>query len=148
MTNTRFGSGSGSNPGLRADEIRDLVASEVAQTVREAIPVIITAIREQMEAAIDERIAAAIGGPNPTSVFHYKDFSVCSPPLFKGDTSPIVSMRWISDVQGAFFTCGCPDHLRVRYASNLLREGARDWWATWTVDMAPTEVAAITWEDL
>ena len=98
MTNARFGSGSGSNPGLSADEIRDLVASEVAQTVREAIPVIITAIREQMEAAIDEKIATAMGASHPTVVFQYKDFSACSPPLFKGDTSPIVSMRWISDV--------------------------------------------------
>ena len=47
--------------GMTAAEIRQLVATEVGQAITEAIPTIMTAIREQLEATIDERVAAAIG---------------------------------------------------------------------------------------
>ena len=79
--------------GMSADEIRQLVTTEVGRAVTEAIPEIITAIREQLEATIDERIAAMGGTQRHTREFSYRDFSVCSPPLFKGSTCPIVCMH-------------------------------------------------------
>ena len=95
-------------PAMTAAQIRQLVttevgravADEVGRAVSEAIPEIITAIREQLEAVIDERVTAAIGTAqhHRQRGFSYKEFSACSPPLFKGSTDPITCMRWISDV--------------------------------------------------
>ena len=46
---------------MTTTQIRQLVATEVGRAVSKAIPEIITAIQEQLEAAIDERVKAAIG---------------------------------------------------------------------------------------
>ena len=80
-------------PAMTAAQIRQLVATEVGQAISDAIPEIITAIREQLEAVIDERVTAAIGAAqlhhHHQREFSYKEFSACSPPLFKGSTDPI-----------------------------------------------------------
>lgn len=55
-------------------------------------------------------------------------------------------MRWIIDVKGCFYTCSCPDDLRVCFALNLLLLGAKSWWKSMTVDLSPTEKATVTWE--
>ncbi|KAL4555553.1 hypothetical protein LXL04_038175 [Taraxacum kok-saghyz] len=123
-----------------------MIASEVAQAIGDTIPDIVTAIRGQVEAMMEERIAAIpTGGGNPrTREFQYRDFNACSPPEFKGDTNPIISMRWISDVEGAFITSGCPDDLKVRFAVNLLRGGAKDWSA---IALTVAERTTLTWQE-
>ena len=127
------------------------VATEVGQAISEAISEIITAIREQLEAVIDERVTAAIGAAqlhhHHQREFSYKEFSACSPPLFKGSTDPITCMRWISDVEGAFLTSNCPENAKVRCASNLLRDAAKDWLSTWTKTMTNPEIAEMPWAD-
>ena len=65
--------------------------------------------------------------------------------LFKGGTDPI--MCWSSDVEGAFLTSNCPESAKVRCASNLLRDAAKDWWATWTKIMTKPQIAEMLWED-
>ena len=72
---------------------------------------------------------------------------MCSPPLFKGSTDPITCMRWIYDVKGAFLTSGCPENAKVRCASNLLRDAAKDWWVPWTKTMTNSEISEMPWTD-
>ena len=57
---------------------------------------------------------------------------------------PIDAIRWITDVKRCFYTYSCLDDLRVRFALNLLRLGAKDRWKFVTVDLSPIEMAAIT----
>ena len=137
--------------GMTAAEIRQLVATEVSQAISEAIPEIITAIREQLEAVIDERVTAAIGAAqlhhHHHREFSYKEFSACSPPPFTGSTDPITCMLWISDVEGAFLTSNCPENTKVRCASNLLRDAAKDWLSTWIKTMTNPEIAEMPWAD-
>ena len=33
------------------------------------------------------------------------------PPTFDGTQDPIKAMRWVSDLEGCFFTCLCPTDL-------------------------------------
>ena len=47
---------------------------------------------------------------------------------FDGIKDPIVAIRWISDMEGCFFTRSCPEDWKVRCALNLLHMGAMDWW--------------------
>ena len=55
-------------------------------------------------------------------------------------------MRWISDIEGCFFTCSSPEHLRVRFALNQLRLGAKDWWKFVTTSFTLAEISEVTWE--
>lgn len=37
--------------------------------------------------------------------FDFKNFSNCKPPEFEGETNPMISIRWISEVEGTFLLC-------------------------------------------
>lgn len=126
MVRTRRTSTSAESNGedsLNGTQIRTLINNEVSRAVGEAIPEIIAALREEMTILLNERVAAATtppGNQNRAREFQYRDFSACSPPEFKGDMNPIISMRWISDMECAFLTSGCPDNMKVRFSVNLL----------------------------
>ena len=49
-------------------------------------------------------VAAGIGGER---TFRYQDFENTKPLVFDGFWDPISAMRWLSDVEGCFFTCSC-----------------------------------------
>ena len=53
-------------------------------------------------------------------------------------------MRWLSDVEGCFFTCSCPADHRVRCALNLLRLGVKDWWRLTTGSYFDAQRAAVS----
>ena len=55
-------------------------------------------------------------------------------------------MRWISDVEGYFFTCSYLTDQKVRCALNLLRSGANYWWILATGFYTDDQRADITWE--
>nr|XP_043638082.1 uncharacterized protein LOC122609086 [Erigeron canadensis] len=60
--------------------------------------------------------------------FIYKDFDLCHPPVYNGDTNPIVCTRWVSEIEGAFRTSQCPQDLKVVFAVSMLRDRAKRWW--------------------
>ena len=55
-------------------------------------------------------------------------------------------MRWISDIEECFYTCSCPEHLRVQFVLNQLRLGAKDWWKFVTASYTSAELTAVTSE--
>ena len=48
--------------------------------------------------------------------------------------------------RGVFYTCSCPDHLRVQFALNQLRVEAKDLWKFVTTSFTPTDHVVVTWE--
>ncbi|PWA49741.1 zinc finger, CCHC-type, Retrotransposon gag domain protein [Artemisia annua] len=58
--------------------------------------------------------------------FKCKDFAVSNPPEFHGQQDPIISYRWLLDMEAAFSITKCPPEYQVRYASHLLRHRAKD----------------------
>ena len=48
------------------------------------------------------------------------------PSEFNGVKDPIMSIGWISVVEGCFCTCSYPKDWKVRYALNLLHLDAKD----------------------
>ena len=121
--------------------IREILHDEVAALFRAELPELFGSIKTAMVEYFDERYAAltetaaaaataavAAAGGGASRGFQYRDFDNTKPPTFDGVQDPIVAMRWLSDVEGCFFTCSCPADQRVRCALNLLRLGAKDWW--------------------
>ena len=133
-----FGSGSGSGEGdqdgsvppevigrMRTDEldarIRDILHDEVAAMFRAELSELFGSIKTAMVEYFDERYAdlaetvaaaaaaaVAAEGGGAGQGFQYWDFDNTKPPTFDGVQDPIVAMRWLSDVEGCFFTYSCP----------------------------------------
>ena len=114
--------------------IREILHDEVAAMFQAELSELFGSIKTAMVEYFDERYAAltetaaAAAGGGAGRGFQYRDFDNTKPPTFDGVQDPIVAMRWLSDVEGCFFTCSCPADQRVRCAMNLLTLGARDWW--------------------
>ncbi|KAJ9536480.1 hypothetical protein OSB04_un000317 [Centaurea solstitialis] len=157
MARPRRTSGTSTEPntdtGLSAEEVDE----RIGQALAREIPQIVTGIRDAITQMVEDRFAAFAAqqatqlatiqeGPSRTREFTYRDFSACSPPEFNGESvDPMISMRWLKDVEGVFRTSGCPDEKRVLYAMNLLRGAAKHWWETATPTMTEAELTAMTW---
>lgn len=132
-------------------QVRNIVAEEINNAFNELIPTVTADIIAEIRALIDERMTAMPGGtgagaaPARDSAYYFAKFSKCNPPLWEGVPDPIAAKHWVSDVEGAFMTCGCPDQFKVIVAMNQLRKQAKDWWKTVTVLMTDDEVRAISW---
>lgn len=67
---------------------------------------------------------------------------------FDGVLDLIATIRWIINVGGCFYTCSCPDDLRVHFALNLLHLGVKDDCKFVMVNYSPTKQSVMTWERL
>ncbi|KAJ9552642.1 hypothetical protein OSB04_016687 [Centaurea solstitialis] len=130
--------------GMSSDQIRELVAEEVNHAFTNMVSELINQVRDQLTALVEERLATvtAAGGA-PQRGFTYRNFSACTPLEFKGELDPTAALRWISDMEGVFHTCGCPENLRVPYALNLLRGPAKDWWKLQAAGMTEVQLGAL-----
>ena len=156
MVITRNGA---SSSGASDEEIRQIIQEEVAAAVRAEIPEMFGSIKTTLMEEFEERCAAiseaavaaataavAAARPQGGDSLLFREFSNTKPPEFDGTQDPIAAMRWIADIEGCFYTCSCPEHLRVRFALNQLRLGAKDWWKFVTVNFTQAEITAVTWE--
>ncbi|XP_071742470.1 uncharacterized protein [Rutidosis leptorrhynchoides] len=57
----------------------------------------------------------------PSKPYSLKDFKLSNPPTYTGDLNPIVSSRWISDIEGCFRTTRCPNDLKTTFGTCMLR---------------------------
>ena len=131
---------------MSSDQIRELVAEEVNHAFTNMVPELINQVRDQLTALLEERLSTATAaGGGPPRGFTYRDFSACTPPEFKGELDPTAALRWISDMEGVFHTCSCPENLKVRYALNLLRGPAKDWWKLQAAGMTEVQLGALLW---
>ncbi|GJV20513.1 hypothetical protein Tco_1369533 [Tanacetum coccineum] len=60
--------------------------------------------------------------------FGYSNFSACDPPEFQGEQDPIISYRWLLDIEEAFNVSRCPPEFQVRFPKYLLRKRVKDLW--------------------
>lgn len=77
----------------------------------------------------------------------YKDFSACKPNRILGATNPIVSQRWITEMEGVLDTSHCAPKDKVVYVSNSLRGRAREWWEVLKKERGHVGIMKMTWEE-
>ena len=121
---SRSGSGADGQDGptLIDDHVREIMCEEVVSFIRGRILELVEFFKVAMMEYIYDRYAtlsevvvaatsatvAAVGAQGEKD-FQYLDFDRTKPPKFDGVLDPIVAMRWLSDVEGCFFTCSCLD---------------------------------------
>ena len=105
-------------------------------------------MRDEIRGMIDERFATMPQGgggqQQPLRPFVYKDFQACKPPVFEGETDPIISQRWVKDIEGVFRVSECPARLHVRFVTHMLRGAAKDWWGLLEAELPEDEVNGMT----
>lgn len=62
--------------------------------------------------------------------------------------NPIVSVRWLSEVEGIFQTSQCPIKLKTIYGASLLRGGAKSWWDSLIKTRGEEKISQMTWDEL
>ena len=99
---------------LQMEQVRNIVAEEFNNAFNELISGVTNDIINQVKALLDERLAAIPGGalsapPVRDSAYYFEKFNKCSSPLWNGESDPVATKPWVSDVEGDFISVGCPN---------------------------------------
>ena len=125
-------------------DMRGIIASEVREVMNEIMPGLFAQVKDELIQIIDQRVA--VMRPHRVHDSSFRDFSACNPPQFEGKRDPILSIRWISDIEGAFRTSHCAAGNKVTYAVTYLRKSARSWWEFMLKKYSSEEIDTMTWE--
>ena len=98
-------------------------------------------IMEERLRAFRADISAGQGGARTPS---FREFKACGAPEFSGVRDPIVSRRWVADIENAQCMSSCPEEAKVGFASCMLRDRARDWWGKVTSQVGAAYVAEMS----
>ncbi|KAJ9565862.1 hypothetical protein OSB04_001828 [Centaurea solstitialis] len=137
-------------------DLGDVIGPQITETLHQILPGLFAQMKDELLAAVDERIEAAFtargSGSGSTNqgqsrASTFKDFMACQPPDFEGKKDTIACYRWVAAVEGAFRTSGCPDAMKVVYAVNLLRNAGKDWWGLILKSRTEEQIGAMTWEE-
>ncbi|KAJ9541670.1 hypothetical protein OSB04_028176 [Centaurea solstitialis] len=157
VTTRRTGTGERPNDGDEHEipDLRGIIAAEVGEVLHDLLPGLFEQMKRELTQVVTQQVNSAMAGRGSVAgssstgqnrVVGFKDFAACQPPHFSGDKDPIVASRWISEVEGAFLTSFCPAEVKVRYAANLLRGPAKDWWGVVNSSRTQEQIGALTWE--
>ncbi|KAJ9557909.1 hypothetical protein OSB04_012523 [Centaurea solstitialis] len=156
MVTTRRGSGSSGREDQEIPDLRDIIASQVGEVLHSLLSGLFDQMKREMTELVTQQVQTATAGrvneagssqSGHTRNVTFKDFMACQPPNFLGEKDLVISSRWVSEVEGAFLTSFSPAEVKVRFAANLLRKAAKDWWNVVSSSRTPEQVAAMTWEE-
>jgi hypothetical protein len=112
--------------GAMHDHIARMIKEEVANAVQEEF------VKKDGKGKEKEGETIILGddrsGKTSSDKHSYKEFTLCNPATYEGETNPIVVTRWISEIEGHFRTSKCPEDSKVTYAISMLRGYAKRWW--------------------
>ncbi|KAD3641749.1 hypothetical protein E3N88_30973 [Mikania micrantha] len=131
-------------------QIREIVKEEVAKALQATIPTHMDGMQASLLDSIRQEFAtlkASGDVERPSRKVTYKDFVACKPAEFKGEVDPLLSQRWIADMEGTFETCHCDATDEVVFAGNQLRERAKDWWELLRKEKGREGVKGLTWAE-
>ncbi|KAK9064954.1 hypothetical protein SSX86_016337 [Deinandra increscens subsp. villosa] len=118
-------------PPMTPEEIEEMIANRVAETVAAA-----EAQRQNDNGA---------RGPRECS---YKDFMNCKPSNFKGSEGAVGLVRWFEKMESVFRISNCPEQYMVKYSTCALTDSALTWWNSHADAMGTDLAYAMTWDEL
>lgn len=150
-----------SNPEV---DLRATIAEEVSRALREAVPLIVEQNRDIIAKMMEERMNTnrraeevnenmdqlQVEQPKGDEALKkdgcsYKYFLSCKPPEFKGSGDPVVSMRWLKEMENVFKTSKCSESDKVLYAVTMLKDEALYWWDMVSSMLGEGIVGQLTW---
>ena len=107
----------------------EFISSEITCSMLEQAPVIFGTIKEGIMEVLEGHLGSfryemvAMMGAR---TFTFCEFQACGALKFFGEKDPIASRHWLVDVVNAFRTNSCLDGAKVKLASYLRKDRARD----------------------
>ncbi|KAD1449638.1 hypothetical protein E3N88_42813 [Mikania micrantha] len=129
-------------------ELQMMVREEVAKAFEATLPTRLDGLQASLKDFIHEEFATLkdeMGGEKPSKKVTYKEFVACKPTEFKGEVDPLLSQRWITDMESTFETCHCDLSDEVMFAGNQLKERAKDWWELLRKEKGRDGIKDLTW---
>lgn len=105
--------------GLTDDYLRELIAAEVSSTIQRATQELFGSIKTTMIELFDERYALVSEVVAATTTVDVVAIGAQVRGSFQ--------CRWISDMDGCFFTCSCLEEWKVKCALNVLYLSTKYW---------------------
>ncbi|KAD3337002.1 hypothetical protein E3N88_32522 [Mikania micrantha] len=139
--------GSGHVEGMLTENQR-MIKEEVARALEAALPTYIEEIKSSLKDFLHEELADFKAGAEveqPSKKVTYKDFMACKPAEFKGEVDPLMSQRWIADIESAFDTSHCDSSDQVMFAGNQLKDRAKDWWELLRKERGAQGMKGLNW---
>ncbi|XP_071740266.1 uncharacterized protein [Rutidosis leptorrhynchoides] len=129
------------------EAVNTTIASMIKETVKEELDRRLPQVQEEegnqrnIEGARVNREIA------PLKPYGLKDFKLGNPPTYEGSLDPIVSSRWVTDIEACFRKTRCPDNLKTTFGTSMFRGVAQRWWIDLLVVKGSDYPDKITWEE-
>ena len=136
-------------------DLKGIIAAEVGEVLHELLLGLFDQMRRELTQVVNQQVETAMAGrgngvgssqSGQSRVVNYQDFSVCQLSIIEGKKDFVASTRWISEMEGAFHTSFCSAEVKMRFAVNLLRGPAKDWWNLIVQSRTEEQVERMTWE--
>lgn len=128
---------------LSEEAINDIIVVDITRFIREDEHGLISSLKEELISVMDERLRVLWNdmeaGHLKVWEVSFKEFHACGAPYFFRSRESNTSMHWIADVESAFHASFCPVEAKVRFATCILCDRARDWWCNvvWGLELVP-----------
>ncbi|KAD7476992.1 hypothetical protein E3N88_00128 [Mikania micrantha] len=141
-------SGVNSSEKVELTETQIMVKEEVAKAFEAALPTYIEEIKSSLKEFLHQELSELETGvekKQSSKTTTFKEFMACKPAEFKGEVDPLISQRWISDIEGTFETSHCDPADEVMFAGNQLKDRAKDWWELLRKEKGRDGMKGLTW---
>nr|XP_043630027.1 uncharacterized protein LOC122601324 [Erigeron canadensis] len=137
------GSSHGKNKSVSIEELsHDFISEQIGKALENFSPFIVKKLNETLEGAMSDSIAIKIREEVASA-----SFTIANPPKYNGDPDPIVSTRWVNEVEGAFRITKTPPEDKTLCGSSLLCDRAKLWWDVEIVKRGEDATVGMEWAD-
>nr|XP_043625757.1 uncharacterized protein LOC122597194 [Erigeron canadensis] len=79
--------------------------------------------------------------------YDLKNFTIANPPTYNGDPDPLVSTKWVYEVEGVFRITKTRPEDKTLYGSSMLRDRAKLWWDSQIETKGEDAMVKLDWVD-
>ncbi|KAI3825325.1 hypothetical protein L1987_06807 [Smallanthus sonchifolius] len=124
--------------------IQELIKEEVAKAFEHATNLLMEEMRGTIKLSLEEIMKEKDKEPRGCTL---KDFMVIKPKEYNGQVDPILSHRWVVDMESNFETTRCKPEDRVMFSVPLLTGRAKEWLLNLRKERGERGVTSMSWEE-
>ncbi|KAI3796491.1 hypothetical protein L1987_39162 [Smallanthus sonchifolius] len=124
--------------------IQDMIKEEVAKAFEQATNLLMEEMRGTIKLSLEEVMKEKDKEPRGCTL---KDFMVIKPKEYDGQVDPILSHRWVVDMESNFETTRCRPEDRVMFSVPLLTGRAKEWLLNLRRERGVSGVTSMSWEE-
>ncbi|XP_071687913.1 uncharacterized protein [Rutidosis leptorrhynchoides] len=132
---------------MMEEVVNTTIASMIKETMKEELHQKLPQVQEEEGNQRNIEGVRANREIAPLKPYGLKDFKLGNPPTYEGSLDPIVSSRWVTDIEACFRTTRCPDNLKTTFGTSMFRGVAQRWWNDLLVVKGGDYLDKITWEE-